>query len=150
MLKEYIWGTENWVYSDEETMVKLIDAQDSLSIQVHEGGEHWHVIKAEPDAELICGLNRDLTPEEFRSHIENGTLLEVVNRIKVKKGDYIYVPGRTLHAIGKGILIAEIRPVDNFTYRVYDYGRTDKDGNPRELHIEKAMEITDLRQLTDS
>jgi len=139
-IKEYVWGTENWVYEDSDTMVKLIDAHDSLSIQVHEGSEHWHVIKAEVDSELICGLNRDITLEEFKQKIADETILEVCNRVKVKKGDYFYIPGGTLHAVGKGILIAEIRPTDNDTYRVYDFGRG------RELHIEKALEITNLRR----
>jgi mannose-6-phosphate isomerase len=140
IIKEYIWGTENWVYSDENTLIKLIDANEPLSIQVHEGGEHWHVIKAEPDSEIVCGLNRDITKDEFIQRIEDGTLLEVCNRIKVKKGDYFFIAGGTLHSIGKGILIAEIRPNDNPTYRVYDYGRG------RELHIDKVLEITGLKE----
>jgi mannose-6-phosphate isomerase len=139
-IKQYIWGIENWVYEDSDTMVKLIDARESLSVQVHEGGEHWHVIKAEPGAELICGLSRDITVDEFKQRIDDETLLEVCNRVRVSRGDYFYIPGGTLHAVGAGILIAEIRPTDNDTYRVYDYGRG------RELHIEKALEITNLRK----
>jgi len=139
-IKNYVWGTEDWVYEDENTMVKLIDARESLSIQVHEGSEHWHVIKAEPDSTLICGLSRTITLDEFKQRIDDGTLPEVCNHVKVKAGDYLYIPGGTLHAIGGGILIAEIRPTDNDTYRVHDYGRG------RELHIEKALQITNLQE----
>lgn len=127
-------------------MVKLIDAKESLSIQVHEGSEHWHVIEALPDSEIICGLNREITPEEFKQRIEDESLIEIVNHIKVKKGDHFFIKGGTLHSIGKGILIAEIRPYDNPTYRVYDYGRIDSNGNHRELHIKKALQITNLQQ----
>ncbi|MDR0222098.1 MAG: class I mannose-6-phosphate isomerase [Oscillospiraceae bacterium] len=137
-------------------IVKLIDAADNLSVQVHPNDEQaakdgdrgktemWHVVDAEPDSELIYGFNRPLTRGEFRARIENGSLLEVVNRIKVRKGDAFFIPAGTLHAIGKGILIAEIQQSSNLTYRVYDYDRTGADGSPRELHIEKAVEVTDL------
>jgi mannose-6-phosphate isomerase len=134
-IKEYVWGTEDWVYEDDNTLIKLIDARESLSVQVHEGGEHWHVIRAAPDGEIICGFNREVSREEFERRIADDTLLEVLNRVKVKQGDYFFIPGGTLHSIGAGVLIAEIRPNDNPTYRVYDYGRG------RELHIEKSCEI---------
>jgi len=138
-------------------LIKLIDAEDNLSIQVHPNDEQgktdndngktemWYIIDHAPDAELIYGFKHELTQEEFRERIKNNTLLEVVNRVKVKKGDIFFIPAGTLHAIGKGILIAEIQQCSNLTYRVYDYMRTDKNGNPRELHIEKALQVTELK-----
>ncbi|MCL2019071.1 MAG: class I mannose-6-phosphate isomerase [Oscillospiraceae bacterium] len=136
-------------------LIKLIDAADNLSIQVHPNDEYakkegdngktemWYIIEHEPGAELIYGFNCNITREEFKARVVNGTLLDVMNRVKVKKGDVFFIPAGTLHAIGKGILIAEVQQSSNLTYRVYDYGRTDADGNPRDLHIEKALEVTE-------
>jgi len=127
-------------------IVKLIDARDNLSVQVHPNGktELWFVLDASPDSEIIYGFNREITPDEFRGHIQNNTLLEIVNRLKVKKGDVYYIPAGTLHSVGKGMLVAEVQQNSDITYRVYDYGRTGKDGEPRELHIGKAVEATRL------
>ncbi|MDE5564183.1 MAG: class I mannose-6-phosphate isomerase [Oscillospiraceae bacterium] len=138
-------------------LVKLIDAADNLSVQVHpddayamqyEGApgktELWYVIDAQPDAELIYGFREAITKDEFRRAIETHTLLDKVKRVPVKAGDVFYIPAGTLHAIGKGILIAEIQENSNTTYRVYDYGRVDEDGKPRALHIEKALDVTSL------
>ena len=154
IVKEYIWGVETWIYSDDNILIKLIDAKQNLSVQVHPNDEQaapergktemWYIIEALPNAEIIYGFNRKITREEFRERIEKGTLLEVVNRIKVKKGDVFFVPAGTIHAIGAGILIAEVQQNSDITYRVYDYGRVDPNGNPRELHIEKAIQVTDL------
>ncbi|MDR0198014.1 MAG: class I mannose-6-phosphate isomerase [Oscillospiraceae bacterium] len=137
-------------------LIKLIDAADDLSIQVHPNDEQaakdgdwgktemWYVVDAAPGSELIYGFNRRLSRGEFARRIENGTLTEVVNRVRVKKGDIFFIPAGTLHAIGKGILIAEIQQNSNLTYRVYDYGRKGADGKPRELHIKKALDVTEL------
>lgn len=138
-------------------LVKLIDARDNLSVQVHpddayalanEGEygktEMWYIVEAEPDAELIYGFKESITKEEFRRAIEENTLLKKVNRVPVKKGDVFFIEAGTLHAIGKGILIAEIQQNSNTTYRVYDYGRVGADGKPRELHVEKALAVTNL------
>ncbi len=138
-------------------LIKLIDARDNLSVQVHpddayalrvEGEygktEMWYIVDAQPDAELIYGFKENITKEEFRRAIEENTLLDKVNRVPVKKGDVFFIEAGTLHAIGKGILIAEIQQNSNTTYRVYDYGRVGADGKPRELHIEKALEVTSL------
>lgn len=138
-------------------LVKLIDAADNLSVQVHpddtyamqhegEPGktELWYVIDAQDGAELIYGFREALTKEEFRRAIETHTLLDKVNRVPVKAGDTFYIPSGTLHAIGKGLLIAEIQENSNTTYRVYDYGRVGADGKPRELHIDKALDVTNL------
>ncbi len=136
-------------------LIKLIDARDRLSIQVHpddayamrvEGEfgktEMWYVVDCEPGAELIYGFSRGLTKEEFRRRIENNTLPEVCNRVPVKKGDVFFIEAGTLHAIGAGILIAEVQQNSNTTYRVSDYGRLGADGKPRPLHVDKAVEVT--------
>ena len=142
---------------DFPVLVKLIDARDDLSVQVHpddayarkhENGsgktEMWYVIDCEEGASLLFGFKEHLTKEEFRRSIEEGTLLEKTNRVPVKKGDVFFITAGTLHAIGKGILIAEIQQNSNTTYRIYDYGRKDKNGKERELHIDKACDVTAL------
>lgn len=139
-------------------LVKLIDARDNLSVQVHPDNKYalehegeygktemWYIVDCEPDSELIYGFKDKISKKEFRSAIENNTLLDKVNRVPVKKGDVFFIKAGTLHAIGKGILIAEIQQNSNTTYRVYDYDRKDSDGNPRELHIDKAVDVTKLK-----
>ena len=140
-------------------LIKLIDAKDNLSVQVHpndeyafahEGGygktEMWYVLDCEPNAYLYYGLNRTLTKEEFRQHIENNTILDVLNKVPVHKGDVFFIPAGTIHAIGAGIVICEIQQNSNTTYRVYDYNRKGKDGKSRELHIDKAIDAANLVQ----
>ena len=140
-------------------LIKIIDANDNLSVQVHpndemahrlegpqEDGktEMWVVLEAKPGARLIYGFRQDVTAEEFAATIEEQRLDELVNWIPVKKGDTFFIPAGTLHAIGAGILIAEIQQNSDTTYRVYDFGRLGLDGKPRELHTEKAKQVTDL------
>ncbi len=136
-------------------LIKLIDAKNDLSVQVHPDNEYamrvekeygktecWYVLDCEDDAELIYGFNRELSSEEFRKAVEENTFLDAVNKVKVKKSDLFFIEAGTLHAIGKGILLAEIQQNSNTTYRVYDYGRLGADGKPRELHTEKAIDVT--------
>lgn len=136
-------------------LIKIIDAKDNLSIQVHPNDEYarrvehefgkteiWYVLDADEGAELIYGFKNKISKEEFRKAIENNTLPEVLNSVKVHKGDLFFIEAGTVHAIGKGTLIAEIQQNSNSTYRVYDYGRLGKDGKPRELHIDKAVDVT--------
>ncbi len=136
-------------------LIKIIDAKDNLSIQVHPDDEYarrvehefgkteiWYVLDADEGAELIYGFKNKISKEEFRKAIENNTLPEVLNSVKVHKGDLFFIEAGTVHAIGKGTLIAEIQQNSNSTYRVYDYGRLGKDGKPRELHIDKAVDVT--------
>ena len=138
-------------------LVKFIDARDDLSVQVHPDDnlaharhgalgktEMWYVMDAAPGAELLYGFQHEITKAEFRRHIEESTLLDVVRHVPVQKGDVFFIPAGTLHAIGKGILICEIQQNSNTTYRVYDYGRIGTDGKQRELHIEKALDVTCL------
>jgi mannose-6-phosphate isomerase len=139
-------------------LIKLIDARDNLSVQVHPDNEYaqrvegeygktemWYIVDCEENASLIYGFKDEISGDEFRRAIEENTLLDKVNSVPVKKGDVFFIKSGTLHAIGKGILIAEIQQNSNTTYRVYDYGRVGADGKPRELHIEKALEVTDLK-----
>ncbi|MBQ7740968.1 MAG: class I mannose-6-phosphate isomerase [Eubacterium sp.] len=136
-------------------LIKLIDAYDNLSIQVHPDDEYarrveneygktemWYVLDSTDGAELIYGFKEKISSEEFREAIENNTLLDKLNRVKVKKGDLFFIEAGTVHAIGKGALIAEIQQNSNCTYRVYDYGRLGNDGKPRELHIDKAVDVS--------
>lgn len=136
-------------------LIKLIDAKNDLSVQVHPDNEYamrvekeygktecWYILDCDENAELIYGFNREINQNEFRNRIENNTFLETVNKVKVKKGDLFFIEAGTLHAIGKGILLAEIQQNSNTTYRVYDYGRLGADGKPRALHIEKAVDVT--------
>ena len=137
-------------------LIKLIDAKDKLSVQVHPDDEYalknegefgkteaWYVVDCNEGASLIYGFKKEIPKEEFRRRIEDNTLLEVCNIVPVKKGDLFFIPSGTLHAIGEGILIAEVQQNSNTTYRVSDYGRLGADGKPRELHIEKAVDVTE-------
>lgn len=136
-------------------LIKLIDAKNDLSVQVHPDNEYalrvekeygktecWYILDCDEGAELIYGFNREISQEEFKERIQDNTFLETVNKVRVKKGDLFFIEAGTLHAIGKGILLAEIQQNSNTTYRVYDYGRLGADGKPRELHVEKAVEVT--------
>lgn len=136
-------------------LIKFIDAKDNLSVQVHPDDEYslkyngeygktemWYILDCEEGAELYYGFKKKITKEEFKNHIEQNTLLEVLNSVKVKKGDVFFIEAGTVHAIGKGIVICEIQQNSNTTYRVYDYNRKDANGNTRPLHIEKAIEVS--------
>ena len=136
-------------------LIKLIDAKNDLSVQVHPDNSYamkvekeygktecWYILDCDEGAELIYGFNREISTEEFKSRIADNTFLETVNKVKVKKGDLFFIEAGTLHAIGSGILLAEIQQNSNTTYRVYDYGRVGVDGKPRELHVEKAVDVT--------
>ena len=144
-------------------LIKLIDAEDHLSVQVHPDNDYalrvegeygktemWYIVDAKPGAYLLYGFKKEISKEEFKERIENHTLLEVCNKVPVKKGDVFFIDAGTLHAIGEGIVIAEIQQNSNTTYRIYDYGRIGVDGKPRELHIEKALDVTKLIPPTKS
>lgn len=136
-------------------LIKLIDAQDRLSVQVHpddtyalahEGEfgktEMWYVVDCDDGAQLIYGLNRSVSRDELAQHIHNNTLEQICQLVPVHPGDVFFIEAGTLHAIGAGILIAEVQQNSNTTYRVSDYGRLGADGKPRPLHIEKALDVT--------
>lgn len=136
-------------------LIKLIDAKEDLSVQVHPNNDYamrveheygktecWYILDCDEGAELIYGFNREISSDEFKERIADNTFLETVNKVKVKKGDLFFIEAGTLHAIGKGILLAEIQQNSNTTYRVYDYGRLGVDGKPRDLHVQKAVDVT--------
>ncbi len=154
-------GARNaWAYNRGKfpLLIKLLDANKPLSVQVHpnddyaltnEGNElgkseMWVVLHAEDEAALILGLESDVSPEVFRKAIEEGDLNQYLHRLPISTGDAVCVPAGTLHAILAGALIAEIQQNSNTTYRVYDWNRVGTDGNPRPLHIAKALEVIDF------
>lgn len=141
-------------------LAKVIDAADRLSIQVHPDdayalererdsghlgkAEAWYVLDAAPGAEIIWGVRRDLDADEVRRRVADGTLEEVVNRVPVAAGDVIYNAPGVIHAIGAGIFLFEIQQSSDLTYRLYDYNRRGADGELRELHLDKALEVAEL------
>lgn len=163
--KEYIWGTEEWLFSalHEECstvplLIKKITANEALSVQVHPNDEFakaeegcsgktemWYVLDCEPDAYLYYGLKHQISPNEFQKRIQNGTITEVCRKMPVKKGDVFYIPAGLVHAIGKGITVAEVQQSSNITYRIFDYLREDEKGQRRELHISKAAQVAGFR-----
>ncbi|MEG6588004.1 mannose-6-phosphate isomerase, class I [Paenibacillus barengoltzii] len=140
-------------------LTKILDASDDLSVQVHPDDEYagkyengelgktecWYIVDAEPGAVIIYG-HEAKTKEELVSMIENGEWDRFLTKVPVKPGDFFYVPSGTLHALGKGIVVLETQQSSDTTYRVYDYDRRDKDGNTRELHLEKAIDVTTVPQ----
>lgn len=136
-------------------LIKLIDANDRLSVQVHpddcyaavnENGEYgkneaWYIIAAKPGAKIIYGMKPGVTKEEFTRAVWGKRVEECLNTLEVTAGDVINIPAGTVHALGAGILLAEVQQNSNTTYRVYDYERVDKHGNTRPLHVEKALEV---------
>ncbi len=138
-------------------LFKFIDTKDHCSVQVHPNDElaqkrHacfgkteiWYIIDAEPDATLISGFSAPISIEEYKKRIQENTLEEVLMRHQVKAGDVFFIPAGRIHAIGKGLLVAEIQQSSDITYRVYDYGRKDAGGMSRELHVEAAIEALDF------
>ena len=152
------WGTACEKFPFFPTLTKFIDAREKLSVQVHpsdsyaldhEGQygktEMWYVVEAEPGAGLYMGLEREATSEEFLTAVNDGSVEELLSFKEVKSGDVFFIPSGTIHAIGAGVVIFEIQQNSTLTYRLYDYMRRDKDGNLRELHVDKAMKVSDLK-----
>ena len=140
-------------------LIKLIDAKENLSIQVHPSDDYalkyensfgksemWHIISADESSGLYVGLNKDYSKKDIKKALEEGTILECLNFFKVKPGDTFVINPGTIHAIGKGVRLIEIQQNSNLTYRLYDYNRVDSNGNPRELHINKALEVINYKQ----
>lgn len=135
-------------------LIKLIDARDRLSIQVHPSDEYaqrneneygkaemWYIVEADEGAELVFGLSSDYTPEGFKAALDAGRVEDMLRRVKVHAGEVYFIPSGLVHAIGAGILICEIQQNSNVTYRVYDYNRPGADGKPRPLHVKKALDV---------
>jgi mannose-6-phosphate isomerase len=135
-------------------LFKLIDANENLSIQVHPGDEvaaerhnsygkteMWYVVDADPGAELIIGFTKDCTRDEYLDALEDGEVELLLQKVPVTQGDVFFIPAGLVHAIGKGVVVAEIQQSSDITYRIYDYKRTDDQGNERELHTEQALDV---------
>jgi len=157
-------GVENlgWKFQSFRSfplLIKLIDAKDDLSIQVHPDDEYaleyeneygksemWYIIDCNEDSYIYCGFKQDVTKDEVKTHLANNTLLSLLNKIKAEKGKSYFIPAGTIHAIGKGNLICEVQQNSNSTYRVHDYNRRDKYGNFRRLDIDKALDVLDYHK----
>lgn len=144
-------------------LIKYIDANDVLSIQVHPDDElatkrnigfgkteMWYIMEHEPGAELISGFSHNVSKEEYLIKLNDSSLSEILNSVKVSKGDAFFLPAGRIHAIGKGILLAEIQQTSDVTYRIYDWNRVDKDGNTRELHIDLALDAIEYKATKDT
>lgn len=160
-IKEEIFGTKTKNMKEFPLLIKFIDAKDNLSVQVHPDDEYalkyendkgktemWYVMDCDENAKIICGIKESIKQEEIANIIHTGKIREILNEVSIHKGDVIFIPSGTIHAILKGTLICEIQQNSNLTYRVYDWDRIGKDGKPRELHIEKAIDVIkqDLKQ----
>lgn len=161
VIKTYpqILGSNHCEIQDLPILVKLIDAEQDLSVQVHpddefalinENGSHgkhemWYVLEANRNSKLVYGLNHRVDKKTILNSIMDNTIKNYLQYVKVKKGDVFFIKPGTIHAIGEGVLLAEIQQNSNITYRLYDYNRVDKFGNKRELHIDKALQVADLK-----
>lgn len=152
----------DWVFDKYGTffpiLTKFIHSNDYLSIQVHPDDEYamehhgengktemWYILEAENSAKLIVGFNKDTDKEEFLKGLKEGTLVEMMNFEPVEKGDVLFMPTGRVHTLGPGIVLAEIQQTSDMTYRIYDWGRVGTDGQPRELHIDHALNVMDFR-----
>lgn len=155
---EYL-GTHPRTKGELPILVKFIDANHKLSVQVHPDDEYaklyengqfgktemWYVLDADKEAKLIYGFSNDMDVSDVIQILKNGTIEKYLQKVKVQKNDVFYIPAGTVHAIGAGNLIVEVQESSNLTYRLYDYDRIDKQGKKRELHIEKALAVLDLK-----
>lgn len=157
--KASLIGNKNYKQFGEQfpLLIKFIDAKEDLSIQLHPNDElaakrhnsfgkteMWYVMQADEDANLIVGFNQEMTPEKYLRHLKNKTLPEILNFDKVKTGDTYFIEVGRVHAIGAGVLLAEIQQTSDITYRVYDWDRVDDQGNERELHNDLAIDAFDF------
>jgi len=164
LLGEELVGTRNrWAIDRGKfpLMVKLLDANKRISVQVHPddeyAGQHegnelgksemWVVLEATPDAAIMYGLSKKISKQEFSQAIGTGTLEAYLNRLPIQKGDFVCIPAGTIHSILGGAVLAEIQQNSNTTYRVYDWGRVGLDGQPRALHVEKALDVINFDQV---
>ena len=158
LLRGDLVGKENYERFGNEfpLLIKFIDASKQLSIQVHPNDkqakakglkrgktEMWYVMESAPDATLLSGLKRTITPEEYKAMVENDTITDALCEYRVGEGDVFYLPAGRIHSIGAGTFLAEIQETSDVTYRIYDFKRKDKDGNYRQLHTEAAAECID-------
>ncbi|MGS2741970.1 type I phosphomannose isomerase catalytic subunit [Sinomicrobium sp. M5D2P17] len=148
--------------SEFPILIKFIDAKQDLSIQLHPNDElarkrhnsfgkteMWYIMQADEGADLIVGFNKNVTKEEYAANLEKNTLTDILNYEKVKEGDTFFINTGKVHAIGAGVLLAEIQQTSDVTYRIYDFNRKDKEGNTRELHTELALDAIDYEKKND-
>ncbi|MBT8243701.1 MAG: class I mannose-6-phosphate isomerase [Winogradskyella sp.] len=162
--KSDLIGSKNYqVFGDKfPLLIKFIDARQDLSIQLHPNNklaaerhnsfgktEMWHVMQADEGSNLIVGFNQKITPAKYLKHLEDKTLTEILNFDKVKKGDTYFIQVGRIHAIGTGVMLAEIQQTSDITYRVYDWDRVDEQGNERELHNDLAIDAIDFDMKDD-
>lgn len=163
-LGEKLVGRDNYERFGNEfpLLIKFIDAQRDLSIQVHPDDETahrqgksrgktemWYVLPSEPEAQLFSGLKLQITPEQYAQMVADDTITEALSQYHVQEGDVFFIPAGRIHTIGAGCFVAEIQQTSDVTYRIYDYNRRDKDGNLRQLHTKEAAESIDYRVLPD-
>jgi len=141
-------------------LFKYLDAKTDLSIQVHPNDElakkrhnsfgkteMWYIMQADKDSRIIVGFKKNSNAKEYVAHLESNTLLDLLDEVKVKKGDVFFLETGTVHAIGAGLLVAEIQQTSDITYRLYDFDRVDSDGNKRELHVELALDAINYNKV---
>lgn len=163
-MKSDLVGEDNYQRFGNEfpLLIKFIDAQQDLSIQVHPTDEiahrqgksrgkteMWYVMESAPDAKLYNGLKLPITPEQYKQMVADDTICDALAQYNVKEGDCFFIPAGRIHAIGAGCFLAEIQQTSDVTYRIYDFKRKDKDGNYRQLHTQEASESIDYTVLKD-
>ena len=159
VFKKKDWGSLCQNFPFFPTLIKYIDSKKNLSIQVHPSDQYalkyensfgktemWFVVKANKNASLFVGLKKDTKKSEIKKALKEGKITSLLNKFKVKEGDCFLIPSGTIHAINEGCLILEIQQNSNLTYRLFDYNRKDKNGNLRELHIDKALKVIDTKK----
>ena len=161
---ERLLGVENYQRFGNEfpLLIKFIDAQRDLSIQVHPNDETaqrlgktrgktemWYVLKSDKGARLYSGLKKAITPEEYKQMVENDSICDALANYEVSEGDVFYIPTGRIHSLGKGCVVAEIQQTSDVTFRIYDFKRKDKDGNYRELHTKEAAQSIDYQVMAD-
>ena len=152
-------GERGCKFEEFPVIVKLIDAQKDLSIQVHPSernankdtgesakSEFWYIIDCDEDSYIYYGFKDDISKKEFISSIKTKTICDLLNKINIKKGEAYYIPAGTIHALGKGVLVSEIQQNSSTTFRIYDYDRVDCNGKLRGLHIDRAMEALNFKK----
>ena len=162
--QEKLVGKKVWEKFGKEfpLLIKFIDAAQPLSVQVHPNDEQakklhnsfgksemWYIMEAEKDSELIIGFKEGIGKSDYEKHLKTETLEEILGKIPVEKGDAVYIPAGRVHAIGAGIVLAEIQQTSDVTYRIYDYNRIDKDGKKRELHTNLALNAIDFNPIEE-
>lgn len=153
ILKEKLVGKDNYQRFGDEfpLLIKFIDAKQPLSIQVHPNDETahklgyergktemWYVMKSDPDASMLVGLKKKITPEQYKEMVENDTIVDALDHYNVKEDDCFFLPSGRIHSIGKGCFLCEIQQTSDVTFRIYDFKRKDKNGNYRQLHTREA------------